>query len=282
MKSHRVGVCMCACLHTAVTLACICMWVAYWAASESLDFADQWLSVDGWLSALQRPPNSKHSAHCQAPRKGGHVHKFPLHSTRTHMHTRTHVLDKLMNSARGGVLDQSGTCFTTMWDRLTKTTETAERKGEKRIWEKWEAQRDKRWREWRQKGGKTRNKRENKMPNFTQEDLEHCLQNQVSCYCDGPCTGQSTTIKVVTLTGLVGSLYCQNCVCVHILVKLCVWQCPWQGRILQNQKCMKAGDSAARMVCGHVQLHDWRHTCCTHTEYFTRALGRGNPFKIFM
>lgn len=32
-------------------------------------------------------------------------------------------------------MDQGRTCFTTVSGRLTKTTETAERKGEKRIWE---------------------------------------------------------------------------------------------------------------------------------------------------
>lgn len=48
------------------------------------------------------------------------------------------------------------------------------------------------------------------MPNFAQEDLEHCLQSQASCVC---ATGQSSAIKVVTLTGLVGSLYCQSSAC---------------------------------------------------------------------
>ena len=55
MPSCLCGVC--SCLHTAVTFACISMRVAYWGVSESLVFADQWLSVDGWLSALQRPPS---------------------------------------------------------------------------------------------------------------------------------------------------------------------------------------------------------------------------------
>lgn len=32
-------------------------------------------------------------------------------------------------------MDQGRTCFTTVSGRLTETTETAERKGEKRIWE---------------------------------------------------------------------------------------------------------------------------------------------------
>lgn len=31
----------------------------------------------------------------------------------------------------------------------------------------------------------------------------------------GPCTGQTSKTKAVTLTVLVGSLYCQNCVCAH-------------------------------------------------------------------
>lgn len=55
------------------------------------------------------------------------------------------------------------------------------------------------------------------MPNFTEEDLEHCLQKQVCCVCnyEGLCTGQRSKIKVVTLTVLIGSLYCQNCVCAH-------------------------------------------------------------------
>lgn len=39
-----------------------------------------------------------------------------------------------MNSARGGVLDQGGTCFTTVSGRLTKRTAADERRGEKRIW----------------------------------------------------------------------------------------------------------------------------------------------------
>lgn len=60
------------------------------------------------------------------------------------------------------------------------------------------------------------------MPNFMEEDLEHCLQNQVKCVCncEGPCTGQWSTVKVVTLTILVVSLYCQNYVCVHKCVSL--------------------------------------------------------------
>lgn len=178
---------MCACLHAAVTFACILMWVAYRAASESLDFADQWPSVDGWLSALQRPPNPSTLptlSGSQERRSRTQIssplplalnshntlssHNFASFSTHTHMHrhTLTHTPDKPMNSARGGVLDQRGTCFTSVWDRLTKTTETAKRKGEKRIWGKWEARRDKSWREWRQKRGRAENKRENKTPNF--------------------------------------------------------------------------------------------------------------------
>lgn len=105
------------------------------------------------------------------------------------------------------------------------------------------------------------------MPNFTQEDLEHCLQNQVSCAsnCEGPCTGQTTTIKVVTLTGLVSSLYCQNWVFGPNLVQLCV------SLTRQNPNCVKAGDFVTTIVCGNV--HDRRHACCTHTEYFNTRKG---------
>lgn len=212
------------------------------------------MAVGRWMAeCFTTTTKSKRSAHSvRHPGKEVTYTNFlstPLIHTCTSAHTHAHTLDKLMNSARGGVRDQSGTCFTTMWDRLTQTTETAKRKGEKRIWE---ARRDKSWREWIQKRGKTRNKGENKMPNFTREDLELCLQSQVSCVCncEGPCTGQSTTIKVVTLTGLVSSLYCQNCVFGPNLV------CPWQDRIIHNQNCMKAGDPAATIVCGHVCQHD--------------------------
>lgn len=143
-----------------------------------------------------------------------------------------------------------------MWDRLTKTRKTAKRKGEKRTWEKWEARQDKGWREQREKRGKTENKRENKMPKFAEEDLEHCLQNQVSCVCNykGPCTGQRSKIKVVTLTVLVSSLYCQNCVCANFNC-MCV-------NVLDRtfkQNCIKAGDSASTIVCEYILIHDWRH-----------------------
>lgn len=59
-----------------------------------------------------------------------------------------------------------------------------------------------------------------------EEDLDSCLQNQASgvCLCKSPCTGQKSKIEVVTLTVLVSSLYCQNCVCVCACVCLC--QCP--------------------------------------------------------
>lgn len=72
---------------------------------------------------------------------------------------------------------------------------------------------------------KTENKRENKMPNFTEWDLEHCLQKQVSCVCNykSPCTGQRSKIKVLTLTVLVGSLYCQTaCARAHFTSSVCV------------------------------------------------------------
>ena len=60
------------------------------------------------------------------------------------------------------------------------------------------------------------------MPNFTEEDLEHCRQKWASCVCEGPCTGQRRTIKVATLTVLVGSLYSQSCVCMCVCVYVCV------------------------------------------------------------
>lgn len=194
---------------------------------------------------------------------------FTLHSyTHAQAHTHTHMLDKPMNSARGGVLDQSGTCFTSVWDRLTKTTETAKRKGEKRIWGKWEARRDKSWREWRQKRGRAENKRENKTPNFTEEDLEHCLQSQVSyvCNCEGPCTGQRSTIKVVTLTVLVGSLYCQNCVCVCILLSSNV--CVSTSLTRQNPKEEPKLYKSRRVCCNNMGTYFYRHTCCIHVWIF--------------
>lgn len=55
--NQSVSACVLVYTHTAVRSACICMWVAFWEASESLDFADQWLPVDWRLSALQRPPS---------------------------------------------------------------------------------------------------------------------------------------------------------------------------------------------------------------------------------
>lgn len=185
-------------------------------------------------------------------RKIRFFHNFALHSTHSHTpltQTHTHTLDKPMNSARGRVLDQSGTCFTTMWDRLTKTTETAKRKGEKRILEKWEAHWDKSWRRLRQKRARTENKRENEMTNFTEENLEHCLQSQVSCVCncEGQCTGHCSAIKVAALTVLVCSSYCQNWVCVCV----CVLD---RTESYQTKKCMKAGESAATKSYEHVRL----------------------------
>lgn len=254
------------------------MWVAYWAASESLDFADQWLLVDGRLRALQRPSNPgtlptlsgikerRSCTHNFHPllfafhfRKIHFFHNFALHSTHSHTpltQTHTHTLDKPMNSARGRVLDQSGTCFTTMWDRLTKTTETAKRKGEKRILEKWEAHWDKSWRRLRQKRARTENKRENEMTNFTEENLEHCLQSQVSCVCncEGQCTGHCSAIKVVALTVLVCSSYCQNWVCVCVSVSL-TGQNPTKPKNVWKQ--------ASLLPQSHTNMYvyDW-HSCC--------------------
>lgn len=152
---------MCACLHTAVVFACI--WTLCVLHTEQL--VSHWIlqingcwSMDGWVLCNDHLIQALYPF-CQASRKGGHVHKFPLtppcfpfseHTflsqcrftlhflshTHAHInaHAHIHTWDKPMNSARGGVLDQGGTCFTTMRDRLTKTTETAKRKGEKRIW----------------------------------------------------------------------------------------------------------------------------------------------------
>lgn len=62
--------------HTAVTSSWICMWVAFWAASESLDFSDQWLPVDRRLSALQRPPCPNPLHILSNSQGGGHGSKF--------------------------------------------------------------------------------------------------------------------------------------------------------------------------------------------------------------
>lgn len=129
------------------------MWAASRAASESLDFADQWLPVDGWLSALQRPPiprtlpillgslEKRSQMQISTPTIAFHFqntlffYKAASHCGRTHTHTHTPVHtntpDKLMNSARGGVLDHSGSCLTAVWGRLTKTTETSKTKRRK-------------------------------------------------------------------------------------------------------------------------------------------------------
>lgn len=77
----------------------------------------------------------KHSAH-SLPRKGGHVHIFPLQThTHTHVRAHAHTEDKLMNANCGGFLNQSGTCFTTMRISLTKTTEMCGRRREE-VWGK--------------------------------------------------------------------------------------------------------------------------------------------------
>lgn len=140
------------CLFTHDGHACLSFYVGCILSSQWVIGFCRSMAAGRWMAeCFATTTHSKRSATPSG--KGGHVHKFPV----IHTGTRTHTLDKLMNSARGGVLDQSGTCYTTVWDRLTKTTETAKRKGEKRIGEKWEARRDKSWREWRQKRGKTGN-----------------------------------------------------------------------------------------------------------------------------
>lgn len=188
------------------------------------------MAVSRWMAeCFATTTQSKHSTHSvRLPGKEvtyTNVLSFPLLSIFiTHFSlttllqrpltcTGTLTLDKPMNSGHGGVLDRRGTCFTTMWEKLTKTTETAKTKGEKRIWEKRQARRDKSWQS--ERGGRAENKRENKMPNFTEEDLdlEYCRQR--NCACEGLCTGRRSRIKVVTLPVLVGSLFCQNCVCAH-------------------------------------------------------------------
>lgn len=65
--------------HTAVASSWICMWAAFWAASESLDFSDQWLPVDRRLSALQRPP-CPNALHILSNSQGGGHKQISVHN----------------------------------------------------------------------------------------------------------------------------------------------------------------------------------------------------------
>lgn len=157
-------------------------------------------SMNGLVLWNNHPVQALH-IFCQTARKEVHMHKFPFtppcfpfskHTifsyniaslySHTHMcmHTYTHWIIWWIQP----VLEWNSFHYSVRQTNEGKKDSKEKSRKEKRIWEKWEAQWDKSWQERREKRGGTENKRENKMPNFAKEDLEHCLQNQVSCVCN--------------------------------------------------------------------------------------------------